>query len=109
MDDFVSESEILIKRIGDEIIFPIVKKPEEKKKEPETSNPLLVQPPYRPVMPPYYDDSRGSRGIIDPLRDIGRGDLDPFGRGGGMIFQPGMPYRPGGFGPLGPLNPGSLG
>lgn len=27
--------------------------------------------------------------IIDPLRDIGRGDLDPLGRGGGgMIFNP---------------------
>lgn len=27
--------------------------------------------------------------IIDPLRDIGRGDLDPLGRGGGgMLFNP---------------------
>lgn len=27
--------------------------------------------------------------LIDPLRDIGRGDLDPLGRGGGgMLFNP---------------------
>lgn len=27
--------------------------------------------------------------IIDPLRDIGRGDLDPLNRGGGgMLFNP---------------------
>lgn len=27
--------------------------------------------------------------ILDPLRDIGRGDLDPLGRGGGgMLFNP---------------------
>lgn len=27
--------------------------------------------------------------ILDPLRDIGRGDLDPFGGGGGgMLFNP---------------------
>lgn len=29
-----------------------------------------------------------------PLRDIGRGDLDPFGRGGGMLFSPPMPFQP---------------
>lgn len=33
--------------------------------------------------------------VLDPLRDIGRGDLDPFGRGGGMLFNPpGMPFQP---------------
>lgn len=26
--------------------------------------------------------------INQPLRNIGRGDLDPFGRGGGMVFNP---------------------
>ena len=27
--------------------------------------------------------------ILDPMRDIGRGDLDPLGRGGGgMLFNP---------------------
>lgn len=24
----------------------------------------------------------------DPLPNVGRGDLDPFGRGGGMLFNP---------------------
>lgn len=34
--------------------------------------------------------------IYDPIRDIGRGDLDPLGRGGGgMLFNPpGMPFHP---------------
>lgn len=35
---------------------------------------------------------RDDYGGIDPL-GVGRGDLDPFGRGGGMLFQP--PMRPG--------------
>lgn len=40
--------------------------------------------------------------IVDPLRDIGRGDLDPLGRGGGgMLFpDPGLPG-----GPFGGINP----
>lgn len=42
--------------------------------------------------------------IIDPLRDIGRGDLDPLNRGGGgggMLFNP--PFNnPNLFQPLGP-------
>lgn len=33
----------------------------------------------------FFSDCR----VIDPLRDIGRGDLDPLGRGGGgMLFNP---------------------
>lgn len=35
--------------------------------------------------------------IIDPLREIGRGDLDPLGRGGGgMLFNPpfNSPHQP---------------
>lgn len=107
LDDFVNESDALIKKIEAEIVQPIIKK----KQEPATtSNPLLVQPP-RQVVPPYYADSgRGFFRDTDPLRNIGRGDLDPFGRGGGMIFQPDMPFRPGGLGPLGPFpGPGSLG
>lgn len=61
--------------------------------------------------------------IIDPLRDIGRGDLDPLGRGGGgMLFNPPfnnpniIPRGPGGnplpgvvpgarFDPFGPIDP----
>lgn len=48
----------------------------------------------------YYDNWDRDRGrgigLIDP-RDVGRGDLDPFGAGGGgMLYQP--PMRPGGAG-----------
>lgn len=39
---------------------------------------------------------------LDPLRDIGRGDLDPLGRGGGgMIFDP-FNRNPDGILPIGP-------
>lgn len=48
---------------------------------------------------------------IDPLRDIGRGDLDPLGRGGGgMLFNP-FHQNPDGILPRGPDNnplPGNL-
>lgn len=65
--------------------------------------------------------------IDDPLRNIGRGDLDPLGRGGGgMLFNPpGMPFRPeipgrpghplpgvipgARFDPFGPIDPGRIG
>lgn len=65
--------------------------------------------------------------ILDPLRSIGRRDLDPLGRdGGGMIFDPprmpfapGMPRHPGQplpgvipgarFDPFGPIDPGRIG
>jgi len=100
-DDFVNDSEVLIKRINDEVIQPILKKPEEKKSG-ESSSPLLVQQPHRPVIPHYYEENRDPFFVRDPLRDIGRGDLDPWGRGGGMIFRPDMPLRPGGIGPLRP-------
>lgn len=117
LDDFITDSEALIKRIESEIVDPVVKKTERKKKVEATvnpnpePNPLLVQPPRFGNPNPYCDNGRGLIRDRDPLRDIGRGDLDPFGRGGGMIFQPDMPFRPGGFGPLGPLPglPGSMG
>jgi len=49
----------------------------------------------------------------DPLRDLGRADLDPFGQGGGMVFDPLRVGRgggrPGQFGPDGrPLPPGAV-
>lgn len=52
------------------------------------------------VLPPRFrnDPLAGGRedyGGLDPL-GVGRGDLDPFGRGGGMLYQP--PMRPGGVG-----------
>jgi proteasome inhibitor subunit 1 (PI31) len=111
LDDFVADSEALIKKVESELVNPILKKTEKKREGESSSNPLMVQPP-RQVIPPYYDGGRGLIRDRDPLRDIGRGDLDPFGRGGGgMIFTPDMPFRPGGFGPLGPLPgmPGAMG
>jgi hypothetical protein len=91
----VNDSEALIKRINDEIIDPIFKKSDVKKSEPSV-DPLLSsrQPTRQP--PPYNHESHNPFAFRDPLRDIGRGDLDPFGRGGGMIFQPSpmMPFGP---------------
>lgn len=60
-------------------------------------NPLLIRPPH------------GLGGVpgSDPfgIGSVGRADLDPFGQGGGMLFQP-----PGGFNPLADLRrPGSSG
>lgn len=95
-----------------DLIKPLLKKKEEK---PETTNdPLRVLPELRSA-PRYSQEDNHRR--IDPLWDIGRGDLDPFGRGGGMIFSPpnfqgGIgPMRPPGhppgarFDPINPLNP----
>lgn len=100
LDDFVNESEGLIKQINDELIQPIFKKSDVE----QSKNSLLVHS-SRPV-PPYRQDDNHHPYSFDPLRGIGRipsvgaGDLDPFGReGGGMIFQPRpfMPFRgPGG-------------
>lgn len=100
LNDFVIDSESLIKRIDEDIVNPIFKKPKpvDEPVSEASSNPLLVRPP---INPPRYDDRRPYF-VEDPLRNIGRGDLDPFGRGGGMIYQPFNPLRPDqGFGPLG--------
>lgn len=52
--------------------------------EPEAKkarNPVAATPPTVPDLPEYPIGH-----LHDPLlRDIGRGDLDPFGRGGGML------------------------
>jgi len=52
-----------------------------------SNDPLIIRGPrnsFEPRSP-----------IVDPLRDIGRGDLDPLGRGGGGMLFPG-PGIPGG-------------
>uniref|UniRef100_A0A336K604 Proteasome inhibitor PI31 subunit n=1 Tax=Culicoides sonorensis TaxID=179676 RepID=A0A336K604_CULSO len=63
-----------------------------------------------PPIDPLRDERLPSRNPIMPdydrqFPDVGRGDLDPFGRGGGMLFDPrGLgPRNPGSF--PGPLNP----
>lgn len=110
LEDFINDSEVIINRMSEEILKPIQTQSESATQltKRESASRLLVQNP-RPTEPPHYHDESRDR-LRDPLRDIGRGDLDPFGRGGGMIFQPDMPFAPGGFGPLGPLpGPGRLG
>ncbi|KAL1139625.1 hypothetical protein AAG570_006605 [Ranatra chinensis] len=52
---------------------------------PLPTSPLLVQPPHHRPMPAGIDP------IWDPLR-VGQSDLDPLGRGGGMIFNPFQPH-----------------
>lgn len=100
LDDFVQDSELLIKRIRDEVLMPIQgQTPETRDAETSSANPLLVRPVVPPI-PSYYEEPNPY--FADPLRDIGRGDLDPFGRGGGMIFQPQLPRGPGVMGPFAP-------
>jgi len=48
---------------------------------------------------------RDPRSERDPLRDLGRADLDPFSGGGGMIFDPLRAGRGGGGGNIGPFGP----
>lgn len=95
-NDFVVDGEDLIKRLNDEIVEPLLKKTEAKTEttssQTQQVDPLMVGPPRYANPPDYLRDHR------DPLFNIGRGDLDPLGRGGGgMIFQP--PFRPGFGGP----------
>lgn len=110
MATLVPEASAVLDRIRKELLVPVFESNKkdgetQTKKEPEksdrvsprVSNPLLVGPRYGPPV------GVGS----DPLGvgGVGRGDLDPFGRGGGMIFEP-----PGGFNPLANLRrPGPSG
>lgn len=76
---------------------------EQKKNTDPLSDPLRVGPSRRPV--PLRDPSFPEYDGRFP--DVGRGDLDPFGRGGGNLFDPRdlgpfAPRRPGSF----PLPPG---
>lgn len=92
LDDFVFDSEALIKRVNDEIVQPILKKFEKKETVTPPIHPIPAHP-SRLIDPSYMDNRGGFHPVPDPLRDIGRGDLNPFGLGGGMIFRP---ERPGG-------------
>lgn len=103
----IPEVATVLNRIRKELLEPVFetnKKDGETqtKKEPEKTdrvdvrlaNPLLIgQGPRLPA------------GMNSDPFGVGRGDLDPFGRGGGMIFEP-----PGGFNPLADLRrPGPSG
>jgi len=77
----------------------------------ETQTPTLAPELSRPDPIPLLqspDLLRIHPRVTDPLRDIGRGDLDPFGRGGGMLFNPpGMHPLPDGIGPIPGRIPGA--
>lgn len=52
-------------------------------------------------------DERGWGERYPGFPSVGGGDLDPFHRGPGMIFNPGMPHRPPGLGGRGYVPPGA--
>lgn len=86
LEDYLNESQEVIDNLQAKLIGEILK--EGKSDNASTSLRSQVNPPSGPAPASRYDNPpwRDS----DPLRDIGRGDLDPFGRGGGMIFNPPM-------------------
>lgn len=97
LDDFIPRPQAIIDQVTKEIIKPLsVEEPASSSTRQEEPNPLLIRVgPPQPLI--YQDPGRGLFG--DPLNNIGRGDLDPFGRGGGMLFRPDLraqinPNRP---------------
>ena len=115
LEDFINDSQTIIDRLDNDLIKPLLKK---KEIQPERSTQPLPELFPTPRRSSPIPDFRGRIDpVFDPARDIGRGDLDPFGRGGGMIFSPpnfhgGVgPMRPPGhppgarFDPINPLNP----
>jgi len=96
----VPEIDSVVRRFKNELLDPVINVAAQSTRHSQTQTPVTNpstsnQPPI--PFPPYVPDSSL---IIprstDPLRDIGRGDLDPLGRGGGgMLFNPpGMPFQP---------------
>lgn len=102
-NDYISDSQSVIDHIRKEIIKPFLGESSDESNAPtsrrSSMDPLLVRPPLHPIVPPMYHDSSRNP-LRDPLRDIGRGDLDPFGRGGGMLFRPDLRHQVGPFNPL---------
>ncbi|XP_063700030.1 proteasome inhibitor PI31 subunit [Culicoides brevitarsis] len=97
-----SPSEIL-DRITKELVEPVFKGTQsstqtqtEPRRDPLLADPLRVGPSRQPN--PLLD-------VNPSFPGIGRGDLDPFGRGGGMLFDPRSDLGP--LGPFGPRRPGS--
>jgi proteasome inhibitor subunit 1 (PI31) len=87
IEDFITEFDNLIKRVDKEIIDEIKK---EKPAAPSRSEDEDLHGRNSRRFMPYANPDPPSRDfrLIDPLRDIGRGDLNPLGVGGGMIFDP---------------------
>lgn len=107
LDDYIPRSQAVIDQVSKEIIAPIISvepaSSENRQTDTSTSsNPLLVRPP-NPIIPSLIHNS--GRDFFDyPLNNIGRGDLDPFGRGGGMLFRPDL--RAGQMNPNSPFGQG---
>lgn len=96
IDDYLKNSQDVIDKLSDGIVKPIFNHNTD---ETTRTTPTSQNPDFIRSVPPMYQDRNPLRDFRDPLRDIGRGDLDPFGRGGGMLFQPDP--RPN----FGPINP----
>ncbi|CAO1407322.1 unnamed protein product [Diamesa serratosioi] len=108
-EDFIdsANNKIVIARMNKEIVTPILETSDATKSEstnPEPSRP--VSNPSHQLPPLRRNNNNEDYRHIDPLRVIGRGDLNPFGGGGGMIFRPELPFGPGGFMPMGAPNQG---
>ncbi|XP_055627283.1 proteasome inhibitor PI31 subunit [Toxorhynchites rutilus septentrionalis] len=99
----IPEASTVLSRIRDCLLKPVIdgnQKDGEAQTETETQRPVRSDDPVNPLQ-------IGRPRLPDPLGvgNVGRGDLDPLGRGGGMIFEP-----PGGFNPLADLRrPGPRG
>lgn len=107
LDDFIPRPQTFIDQVTKEIIKPLENQDPPASETTQasrstTTDPLLVRPP-NPVVPGMFQDP--FRDIFNPLRDVGRGDLDPFGRGGGMLFRPDLRHQ---VGPFNPLMPGGV-
>ncbi|XP_001841849.2 proteasome inhibitor PI31 subunit [Culex quinquefasciatus] len=105
----IPEVATVLDRVRKELLVPVFESNKkdgetQTKKEPEKVERVDVRPANPLLIGGGVPVGRfGS----DPLGvgNVGRGDLDPFGRGGGMLFQP-----PGGFNPLADLRrPGGSG
>lgn len=100
LDDFTKDGDVLIKRVYEDVVKPVINSKETQAERASSSNippvnPLAFNP--NPLYPQrnFFD--------IDNPFNVGRADLDPLARGGGgMIFNPFQPHRPGGLGPLPP-------
>lgn len=105
----IPEVATALDRVRKELLVPVF---ESNKKDGETQTKKELEKvervDVRPSNPLLIGGGvPGGRFGSDPLGvgNVGRGDLDPFGRGGGMLFQP-----PGGFNPLADLRrPGGSG
>lgn len=85
--------------MNEEIVKPILGTSDSSKSDNKNAEPSRSVPNPSNLLPPLRRNNAQDYNVhIDPLRVIGRGDLNPFGQGGGMLFRPEVPFGPGGFG-----------